>query len=197
MAGSKLDGVIQDRRLNAGVSWVLIVFLLVSVVDSFLDDPVWGVFSLLVLAVVLFPAVRYMDAGVMVPWEVTVIASLPVLLGSLGARVPEPATHVSVAGLALVIAVELHVFTAVRMTDVFAVVFVVIATTANAGFWALLQWLSDVYLGTAFLGSEEALMTGFVYASTAGLVAGAVFTLYFRRLVDVSGRYGGEYGEAT
>lgn len=197
MGESKLDGVIQDRRLNAAVSWVLIVFLSVSVIDNFLDDPVWGMFSLVMLTLVLFPALRYRDVRVMVPWEVTVLATLPVLLGSLGSQVPDIATHVSVAGLALVVAVELHVFTSVRMTDVFAVVFVVIATTANAGFWAVLQWLSDIYLGTLFLGSEEALMTGFVYASAAGLVAGAVFTLYFRRFVDVRGRYGGEPVEAA
>lgn len=192
MEKTKLDALIQDRRLNAAIGWVLVALLLVSVVDNFMDDPVWGVFSVTVLAVVLFPSLRYLDASVMIPWEVLLIASLPVLLGSLGTRAPEPITHLSVAGLALVFAVELHVFTSVRMTDTFAVLFVVIATSANAAVWAITQWLSDVYLGTTFLVSEEELMQGFMYASAAGLAAGLLFTLYFRRFVNVGVRYGGE-----
>jgi len=59
-----------------------------------------------------------------------------------------------VAALALVVAVELDVFTPVRMPPWFAVVFVSIATLAAAGVWAVVQWAADVTLGTTFIYSE-------------------------------------------
>jgi hypothetical protein len=66
---------------------------------------------------------------------------------------------------------------------------------ATAGVWAVVQWLSDVYLGTGFVltGDPEAvvertLMLDFVAATVAGLLAGVVFELYFRRYADASAR---------
>lgn len=192
MKGSRLDGVIRDKWMNAVFSWGLVLILVVSVIDSFLDDPVWGVFSLVVLGIVLFPALRNLDPYAMLPWEVLILVASPVLFGGLGESVPKFVTHLSVAALALVFAVEIHVFTKVRMTDSFAVIFVVMATAANAGFWALLQWFSDIYLTTTYLKSEELLMQGFVAATASGFIAGILFILYFRRFVDVRERYGGK-----
>jgi hypothetical protein len=91
--------------------------------------------------------------------------------------------------MALMLAVQLDLFTPVRMNDRFAVLFVVVATTAAAGIWALSQWLSDIYLGTGFLlgrgdphAVETALMWDFVAATIAGVVSGVLFEFYFRRL---------------
>jgi hypothetical protein len=105
--------------------------------------------------------------------------------------------YLSVAAVALVIAVELDVFTPVRMTTWFAVFFVGIATMAAAGGWAVIQWLSDVYLGTTLVyptpppvpeavdqAALEALMWDFVAATIAGLLAGVVFAIYFRERAD-------------
>jgi hypothetical protein len=111
----------------------------------------------------------------------------------------ELATHLSVAALALVVAVELEVFTPVRMPPWFAVLFVVIATMATAGVLAVSQWLSDLYLGTTFLlspGRSEdavhaAVMGDFLAATAAGVLAGVVFEWYFRRRVRGERRYAG------
>jgi hypothetical protein len=77
----------------------------------------------------------------------------------------------------------------------FAVLFVVVTTMATAGVWAVVQWLSDVYLGTGFILTgesesvvERALMLNFVAATVAGVLAGVVFELYFRRYADASAR---------
>jgi len=105
------------------------------------------------------------------------------------------ATYLSVAALALVVAVELHVFTPVEMTYWFAVLFVVVATIATAGVWAVVQWLSDIYLGTTFIHSEHRLMWDFVAATVVGVIAGVVFEWYFRRFARVGPRLPDEHGE--
>jgi len=96
-------------------------------------------------------------------------------------------THFSVAALALIVAVELHAFTPVKMTHWFAVLFVV-ATIATAGAWTVVQWLSDVYLGTAFIESEHRPMRDFVAATAVGIGAGVVFEWYFRRFARLTVR---------
>jgi uncharacterized transporter YbjL len=91
------------------------------------------------------------------------------------------AAYLAVAALALIVAIELHVFTAVGMDWGFAIGFVVIATTATAGLWALARWVADLYLTTGFLASEAALMWEFVASTAAGVLAGVLFAWYVRR----------------
>jgi hypothetical protein len=105
-------------------------------------------------------------------------------------------TYVAVAAAALILAVQLDVFTPVRMTHSFAVLFVVVATVATAGLWAEVRWLSDTLFGTRFLLDgrpehviETRLMWDFVAATVAGLAAGVVFEFYFRRFADATPRY--------
>jgi hypothetical protein len=139
----------------------------------------------------------------MLPWEMLALASIPVIgraflagvtLGgiTLTGRI---ATYLSVAAVALIVAVELDVFTPVKMTHGFAVFFVAIATIATAGIWAVVQWLSDQFLNTAFLLDgrpeaviEEALMWDFVAATVTGVLAGVVFEYYFRERTDAERR---------
>jgi hypothetical protein len=106
------------------------------------------------------------------------------------------ATYLSVAALALVVAVELHTFTSVRMTPSFAVAFVAITTMAVAGIWAAARWSADIWLGTAFLDAlgpteeaiERAIMLEFVASLVAGILAGLVFEFYVRRVARVETR---------
>jgi hypothetical protein len=188
-----LTTMLEGGRANAVLSWALTGFVAVVAVESALrGQHLWGLFTAVVVALALVPPVAYRDPYVMLPWEVLALGALPILGRSLAqfALTSRLATHLSVAALALVVAVELDVFTPVRMTDWFAVLFVVIATMATAGVWAVVQWLSDVYLGTAYLltGAPETeieamVMWDFVAATVAGVLAGVVFELYFRRRV--------------
>lgn len=231
----RLRGLIVDERLNAVAAWLLVAFVCGVAIESFLDgDLLWTGFSAAVVALVLVPPVGYRNPRIMLPWEVLALVSLPVV-GRAVASFPlstDLGTYVSVAALALVVAVELDVFTTVRMTNGFAAFFTVIVTMAASGVWAVVQWLSDLLLGTTFIyptpvsvpraavqggpvgklywfsdllvgttftGPEpivvseaaeqaalDALMWDFVAATLAGIVAGGVFVLYFRRRRDAT-----------
>lgn len=231
----RLRGFIVDERLNAAAAWLLVLFVGGVALESFLDgDLLWTGFSAAVVAIVLIPPASFRNVRVMLPWEVLAIAAIPVLGRALASfeLSSDLGTYISVAALALVVAVELDVFTPVRMTNGFAAFFTVIVTMAAAGLWAVVQWFSDLLLGTTFIypqpvhvppaatqagpvgkiswasdlligttftGSDpiivdpeveaaalDALMWDFVAATLAGIVAGAVFVLYFRRGRDAA-----------
>lgn len=150
----RLRGLIVDARLNAIAAWLLVAFVVGIAVESFLDgDLLWTGFSVAVVAIVVVPPVSYRSPRVMLPWEVLAITSIPVVGRALASfqLSSDLGTYISVAALALIVAVELDVFTTVRMTNGFAAFFTVIVTMAAAGIWAVVQWLSDLLLGTTFI----------------------------------------------
>lgn len=189
--------LLTNAKSNAVLGWLFIGLVTLIGVESVLDaDWVWVVFIVIVLALAVIPPVAFGDARVMLPWEVLGLVVLPVLgRGILGIGLAaDIATYLSVAALGLVVAVELDVFTAVKMTTWFAVFFVAVVTMAAVGAWAVVQWLSDVYLGTAFIyptpppvsaaadqAALKALMWDFVAATVTGIGAGVIFAAYFRR----------------
>lgn len=192
-----LDGVVEDARFNATLSWLLVVFLLVVVVESLLGgDILWAGFALMVIGLALVPASAFNSPKVMLPWEVLAVAILPVFGRSFAtlAFTSRIATYLSVAAVALIVAVELHVFTAVRMNHAFAIVFVVVATLASVGIWTVVQWLSDLYLGTALIVGLERSMWGFIWATVAGVGSGLLFDLYFRTKASFGSRLPKEVG---
>jgi hypothetical protein len=189
----ELNRLLRDRQRNTILGWALIAFVLVVVVESLLSgDLAWAGFAVVVLGLALVPPLAYRDASVLLPWEVLLLAILPLFGRALATNLlaSQLATYFSVAAVALIVAVELDVFTTVKMTEWFAIVFVVLATMAAAGTWAVVRWSSDVLLGTSLLLTpgvaesviEERVMWEFVYSAAAGFLAGAVFELYFRRL---------------
>jgi len=180
-----LAGLFEDHRVNAGLAWfVVALFAFDAVTELFLGEVSSAVFAVFVAVIAVLPAVAFRNPRIMLPWEVLVLAALP-LLGRLFATVPiteSLATYLAVAAVALIVAVELHVFTSVRMTLGFAILSVIVFTMAAAGFWAVLQW---VVMGPSFVESNEALMYEFVYSILAGVLAGVVFEYYVRRTANV------------
>lgn len=192
---SNVGHLLSGQRRNAALSWVLVVFLALAVVTSVLrDDLLWAGFALVVAVLAVLPPVLLRDRTAMLPWEVTALCALPILGRSLStwSVAGQLTTYLSVAAIALVVAVELHLFTPVRMTDSFAVALVVVATLAMAGLWAVVRWVADLLLGTTFLLDpalsehviERQLMWEFVASTAAGVIAGLVFTLYVRRRIE-------------
>jgi len=183
------SSLLSDGRGNAGVAWALVGVLALTVGENLLDaDVLWAGFAVAAAALVAVPAALARDWTTMPPWEVVVLVVLPVAVRSLATgRLLQAASYLSVAALALVVAVELDAFTSVEMNAGFAVGFVVLTTMAAAGSWAVAQWYADRLLGTEFLTTPDALMWDLVVASAAGVVAGVVFELYFHR-----GSVGGE-----
>jgi hypothetical protein len=194
---TRLRTVIESQRLNALLAWSLVGLLVVGVaVNLAWGSVVWASFTAAVAALAVVPAVRYRNPWTMLPWEVLLLASLPVVgrtfvagqrLGGV-VLTGRLTTYLAVAAVALVVAVELDVFTAVRMNEAFALLFVVVTTMAAAGVWAVVQWAADLFLGTALLLDgrpesviERELMWDFVAATVTGLLAGVLFEFYFRR----------------
>ena len=170
--------------MNAAVGWALLAGVgLLGVDHAVAGRPLWMGFAVAVVALAVVPPLVVRDTAAMLPWEVLALAALPLAGGVVLPAAARPlASHLAVAALALVLAVELHLFTAVRLSDRFAVAFVVVATLATAGVWAVAAWLSDLTLGTALVPSLRGLMGDFAAATAAGAASGVAFTLYIRRL---------------
>ena len=183
----------DDARTNAIIAWILVAFVVVVAVGNLLSGALlWAGFAAAVAVLAVLPPVQFRTPRAMLPWEVLLLAILP-LLGRTFATVPVTSaqfTYLSVAAIALIVAVELHVFTPVKMNQAFAVSFVVVATLAAAGIWAVARFALDATLGTTFLLDpalteaeiEHNLMLEFVYSTAAGVLGGVVFEWYFRRL---------------
>jgi len=186
-----LATLFRSGRVNAMLAWPLVAVLALTFVESVLDvDRLWVLFVAVTGAIVLVPPLAHRDWRVMLPWEVLVLALAPILVrGLFGGELGTFAYYLSVAGLALVVTVELHMFTTMRMTHWFAVVFVVMTTLASAGAWAVARWSADRLLGTEFLSAptttpdaaNAVLMTEFLWVALAGLAAGVLFDAYFKR----------------
>ncbi|WP_339103625.1 hypothetical protein [Haloterrigena salinisoli] len=186
MSQTLLEELIADGRTNATIAWVLVVAIAVVGIGELVTGGfLWATFAAALVALAVLPPVTYRSSLVMLPWEVLFMAALPVLGMAVGAErlTGHFASYLSVAAIALVLAVELQSFTTVRMTPGFAVVFVAVTTMAAAGLWALLRWSAAQTLGIPFTADHDAVMWEFVYSAVAGLGAGVVFELYFRRYV--------------
>ncbi|MFW6318409.1 MAG: hypothetical protein ACOC06_08090 [Halorubrum sp.] len=182
-AEDRLARLIRDGRVNAVVAWAMLAVLVGVLAESALDaDLLAGAIVVGLGAVVLAPTVAARDWRVMLPAELVGLALLPVLVRVvLGGELGTFATYVAIAAVALVITVDLHMFTSLRVTHWFAVVFVVLVTLATAGVWAVLRWTLDRTAGTEFLTTNDALMIEWMYVTLAGLAAGLLFDGYFRR----------------
>ncbi|WP_435193858.1 hypothetical protein [Natronomonas sp. EA1] len=190
-----VGGLLENERRNAVLAWLLVGFVLVVAAGHLATGSLlWAGFAVVVAVLACLPPAVARNLEAMLPWEVLLLAALP-LLGQVFAQVPvtgDIAAYLSVAALALMVAVELHLLTPVEMSYRFAVAFVVITTMAAAGVWAVVRYGSDLYLGTSLLlppvrteaaleRAERELMIEFAASFIAGVVAGVVFEFYFRR----------------
>jgi len=177
------DRLFRDSFVNAVIGWLLVAVLAGVFVDSVVDfDQQWMLFVPAVGAIVLVPPAALRSWRVMLPWELLVLALLPILVrGLFGGTVGTFAVYFSLAAVALVVVVELHLFTSMEVTHWFAVVLVVMTTLASGAAWAVVQWNAARYLDTNYLTTNEALMTEFLWMTLAGFAAGVVFDAYFRR----------------
>jgi hypothetical protein len=177
------ERLFRDGRTNAVLGWALVAVLASVFVESVADfDYRWILFTGFVGAVVLLPPVTFREWRVMLPWELLGLALLPILVrGLMGGTVGTFATYFSLAALALLVVVELHAFTSLRVTHWFAVVLVVLTTLSAVAVWTVFRWNADRFLGTAYLVDNETLMIEWLYVTLAGVGAGLLFDGYFRR----------------
>ncbi|WP_281194776.1 hypothetical protein [Halorubrum sp. F4] len=181
--GEWADQLFRSGRTNALIAWAMVAVLVGTFLESLLEfDLLSMALTTAVVAVVVAPAVAARDPRAMLPWELLALALLPVLVGALlGGDLGVFAVYLAIAALALVITVDLHMFTSLRVTHWFAVVLVVMTTLATAAAWSILRWNLDRRYGTSYLTTNEALMVEWIYVTLAGLAAGILFDVYFRR----------------
>lgn len=176
-----LRSLIERRRLDALLSWA-VTGGLVGGVGRFAvaGDWDWAVLVALLVAVAVGVPLATRDLEQTFPAELLGLVALPVAVRLLGGF-PQVTPFLAVGGLALLVAVALDSFTSLEMTPRFATVFVIVVTMAFAGVWAVAIYAADALFGTAFLDGQTELMWDLVTATTAGVVAGVVFELYFDR----------------
>jgi hypothetical protein len=206
MAQRSAGDLLANQRVNALVGWLFVAFLVGVAGESFIEGDIrWGLFVSGVVVLCLVVPAAFRNREMMLPWEVIALAALPTFVGAVITNdvVTDITLYVSVAALALIVAVQLDLFTQVRMTVGFAIVFVVLGTLAAAGVWAVLRWSLDVTLGTNLLLEpgvsddtvHDDMMVEFFYSALAGVGAGIVFEVYFRR-ESVVERFPEEVSEA-
>ncbi|MDF9746874.1 hypothetical protein [Natrinema salsiterrestre] len=178
-----LERLFRDSRTNALLAWVVVGVLAMVFVESALDfDRQWLAFVTIVGAIVVIPPAAYREWRAMLPWELLVLATLPILVrGVFDGSVGTFAAYLAVAGLALIITAELHMFTSLRVSHWFAIVLVVLTTLASVAAWTVLRWNLDRRFGTSYLSTNDALMAEWLSVTVAGLAAGVLFDAYFRR----------------
>lgn len=174
--------LLDYETTNAALAWAVVgVLLLAAVERAASGEFLLAGMAAVAVAVALVPPAVVRDPREMAAWEILALAAAPVVAPYAG-LLEGQATYLAVATLALLVAVELDAFTAVEMTGDFAVAFVVLVTMAATGLWVVARYVSDVYLGTAILTDQTALMWDVVAATAVGVAAGFVFELYVRRL---------------
>lgn len=179
---------IKDARLNAGIAWVLTGLLVLAALSNFLAGLLVSMAIAAVAAgVAVVPALVHRSWTRTVPWPMLLLASLPLLVGAFSPSfLGDTLFALGIAALAILVVVALEMTTTVRMTPNFAIGFVVIATMATAGFWALGSAASARYLGTAFVSTNEQLMIIFTSALLASVVSALLFRWYFGRRLEAN-----------
>ena len=184
------DILYESKTQNFAVSMLATVTFLAVCIDTFRNGQyAWFGLSLFVFVLSILPAVAYRDT-ISAPWEILFIAALPFIHKIAGFQLLSNVaiSYISVSAVALLLVVQMDEFTSLRTNSFFAVFLTVIVTIAMGGFWALMRWFSDMYLGTSLIISEEHLMWEFTGATVAGILSGLIYHYYFKkRTVEAAG----------
>ncbi|MCU4752349.1 hypothetical protein OB919_10170 [Halobacteria archaeon AArc-curdl1] len=186
----QLAGLFLTSAKNTAVSWLLVGVLAVNLLGGVHFGRYESIlFSAVAIVIILAPAAVFRDPTIVPPWYFIGLICLPVLWETFA---PQPlitaiVPNLVLATLGLLIAVELHRFTSLRLIPWFAVLLTVLFTLAMAGLLNLLRWSADILFETTFLldgRSQDAIngavMIEFMYATIAGLLGGTIFYGYFR-----------------
>lgn len=178
------EDLFRDTQLNMLIAWALTTVIGLVFIESVLDlDFLWSLFSGLLISLIILPPAYYRDIRAVLPFELLAIAAIPVLVRVFEVSIlaNEVAMYVSFAAMALLIAVELHIFTSLKFSHGFSVAFLVISTLAVGAVWSVVRFYMDSMLGTSYLTTNEELMEEWITISIAGLSAGLLFDVYFKR----------------
>lgn len=201
MSGNQLGRGIDETRRNTVFAWLVVALLSGLAIQQGLTGSYrWFSFTGMAIALIVLPAAALRDPHALPPWELLTLAVIPVADAAIFGEtaLSSITVYLAVAAVALIVAVDVHHFTAAQMNRPFAVALVVIATLATGATWNIAQWIADAAFGTAYLVGDQtqdaanhAMMIDFLYAAVAGLLAGLFLTGYLRyRSFDPTGSAG-------
>lgn len=192
----RLSKLLKNTALNAFAGWTMVLLLSMLGVGNFIYGRfAWTILITFVISIIIAPAIRMRKFSVMPSWYFILLAIIPIIGSStawyfFSTSIP---FYVSVATIALLLAAEIHWFSSVKMNYKFAILLVIVTTLAISGLWHLVEWLLDVYFGTTYLLNgqtpdmiNDIVMHEFIYATIAGIAAGAFFGWYFRTASDIN-----------
>lgn len=177
-----VDDLVHGQRANAAIGWTVAgVLTMAAAMNIATNAIVWGGLSLLLAAVVAIPALATHDWTAMAPWPILSVAAIAVIARVMG-WYPEATGYVAIATFAIVIVVELDVFTPIHLSRRFAVGFAVMTTLAMEAIWIIVQFFSDQLLGTGFLSTQTELQEDIVIVTVVGFAIGVTFYWYLTRV---------------
>ncbi|WP_255170471.1 hypothetical protein [Natrononativus amylolyticus] len=174
---------LHGERSNAYLSWTAVAVALLVGGGAILTGTLHeAVFAASVAAVTLLPAIVLDSRRAALPWEIPVLAVVPLVAAVL---VPDSFArqlilYAGAAPLALALTLEANALTEIRLERWLAVGFVTMLAATIAALWATLTWLFDSVAGTAIVPSNDWVMWLFIVATGTGLLAGVVFDRYYR-----------------
>lgn len=88
MTDADIDMLFRDRRLDAGLAWILVASLgLVAAEEDVASEHLWAGFAGAVCLLSLLPIVTYRDPEVMLPWRAVEFAIAKIALATGPPRV--------------------------------------------------------------------------------------------------------------
>lgn len=183
-------GFLDRTRPAVMASWAILLYLWGTAALLFLEgNPIWTGYAAFTGFIAVLPAAALRDWRKVPPPEILFITALPFTLKAAGTGTIASWTlgYLSAAAVALLVIAELDMFTGFETTPRFTVILLTATTIAISGTWAIARWVSDLTLGTGFLGSETLLMWEFTAAALTGVVAGELFNHYTKHLHRRSG----------
>ena len=187
----------RDKMIEAELSWIASMVLFYATVYVVLKvDVLWIAFGIAALSLYVLPIVSMRDPFRALPWEMTLLLSLPLLLRiSAGSNTLNEslawwddftslAFAFSLATLGFLLTVELQMYTEVRMNRPFAVFFVVMFTIAVSGFWQIGEYVGDVAFDTHNQVSNGSVMGTLLWGLVGGVLMGVVYAAYIRAMSE-------------
>jgi len=180
-----LKSLVRDEEVNAVLGWATTSIIALAAIESYLTDAyLWGSLAVLTISVVALPAVVTSRLTAMVSWPIPFVAAVAMVLHAFEFS-PDVTGYVAIGTIALMLVVELDVYTEVELSRRFAVVFATMTTMSLQAVWIIAQYYSDQWLGTAFLRSQTELQWDIVYVTAVGIALGVLAEWYFDQFEPV------------
>lgn len=157
-------------------------------------DILWSAFGIAALSLYILPIASTRDPLQALPWEMTLLLASPIILHlSEGSRalsenigwwdnLTSLSFAFSFATIGFLLTLELEMYTDVRMNRPFSMFFVIVFTIAVSGFWQVGEYLSDFFVDTSNILSNDQVMKEFLWVTFGGLVMALVYGAYIKAM---------------